>query len=54
MNQVSTYELQEDDAVFVAHRSKNSEKPVLEETKNSKVEKKKHGGMLGYIKSAFA
>lgn len=41
MNQVSTYELQDDDAVFVGHRSKNGEKPVIEETKNSKKEKKK-------------
>ena len=39
--------------MFVGHRGENSEKPILEETKNSKVEKKKHGGMLGYMKSAF-
>jgi hypothetical protein len=53
MNQVSTYELQDDDAVFVGHRSKNGEKPGIEETKSSKKEKKKQGGMLGYMKSAF-
>ena len=53
MNQVSTYELQDDDAVFVGHRSKNGEKPRIEETKSSKKEKKKQGGMLGYMKSAF-
>ena len=54
LNQVSTYELQEDDAVFVGHRGENGEKPILEETKSSKAEKKKYGGMLGYMKSAFA
>lgn len=45
MNQVSTYELDED-AVFVGHQVQNAQKPVLEETKSSDADKKKGKGMF--------